>query len=305
MTVAQQTRRSRSLSEFSPEAREAIETQAITGAWELRKLQRVLGELTRFDEANEAATKQAQNRMLLSMAAVGICVVAMIVVTDWEAPGLGLLLPLPALGLAVHLWRRWKQLKQADLINDFRLCLMPGLRDMAQDLDPAKKIRVRMDLAGPVERKQKSKQELPPGRFQKLTETVFEDPWCEVRLPLVDGSTAVLEFEVVWVKHERRYSSRRGKTKFKTKWRKKCAATATLLPGGPRQWDEAALQARLDATRERAQLVEKDGVKAARLERYWVFKGAADPPPDAPPAREVVGMLLRLYSAMGGSEVAR
>jgi hypothetical protein len=219
---------------------------------------------------------------------------------------LGFLMPVAGVAAAVVFGLKMSRLKKADLIDDFRLCLRPGLRDLANDLDPEKKIRVRLDLAGPAERKQASKRELPPGRFLKLTETVYQDPWCEVKLPLVDGGAAVLEFEVCWRKLERRYRTSRGKTKWKTKWRKECTAAATLLPPAPVSWDEDALRARVHPDFEKVKLVEKDGVTGARMERYWTFKGTPDPPAGAPPAREVVGMLLRLYAARGAApEVSR
>jgi hypothetical protein len=66
------------------------------------------------------------------------------------------------------------------------------------------------------------------------------------------------------------------------------------------------LKAWTDGRKEKVQMVWKEGLTGARLERHWVFKAVGGPPGDAPPAREVVGMLLRLYGAMrGGSEVAR
>jgi hypothetical protein len=291
---------------FSPEAQAAIQTRTISGSWELRKLQKLMTELSHFDEVNDAAIKKAKKRMIVCIVAAVISFFVAFFVMGFTESWWSFLLPLAVTCAAVFFGRTHSRLKKADLINDFRLCLQPGLRDVAQDLDPGKKIRVRMDLAGPVERKQKSKQNLPAGRFLKQTETIFDDPWCEVRLPLVDGSTALLEFAVEWTKLERQRRNSRGKVKSKTKWRKKCAASATLLPPGPATWNEAALRAHLDPRKERAQLLEKDGLTGARLERQWVFKGADDPPQDAPPAREVVGLLLRLYSAMNrGSEAAR
>ncbi len=287
--------------EFSPEARAAIQARAISGTWELRKLQKLLGELSHFDETNEAAIKKARTRMILSIVATVIGFIAAIVVIGNFESAWGFLLPVAAVGLAVMFGRKLSRLKKADLIDDFRVCLRPGLRDLAQDLNPAKKIHVRMDLSGPVDRKITSRREIPPGPYMKLTETVFQDPWCEVKLPLLDGSTAVLEFEVCWKKLERRYRSRGGKIKFKTKWRKECTAAATLIPAMPVYWNEAVLRARLDPQCEKAKLVQKDGVTGAKLERYWVFKAASDPPKDAPPAREVVGLLLRLCYARGAA----
>lgn len=299
MSAAQRTKG------FSPEAQEAIEARALTGAWELRRLQRVLGELTRFDETNEAATRKARNIMIWCIVLGVVSLIVAFVSFDdglmWVWLG-----PVAMTALAVLFGMKWRGLKKLDLIDDFRKCLMPALRDLAQDVDAGKRIRVRMDLAGPVERKQISHGNVDPGRYIQVKETVYEDPWGEVRLPLVDGSTATLEFKAWWTKRERKYRGRAGKIKYKTKWSKKYSATATLLPAVERSWDEEGLRSRTDGKREKAQLVQKEGVTGARLERHWVFKGVGGPPGDAPPAKEVVGMLLRLFGAMrGGSEVAR
>jgi hypothetical protein len=282
---------------FSPEAQAAIQSQSITGSWELRKLQKLMGELSHFDEVNEAAIAKAKKWMIVGIVAAFLGIFAGGMIMAFTDTGWGFLVTPAAAIMAVISGLKWSRLKKADLINDFRLCLRPGLRDIANDLDPDKKIRVRMDLAGPAERKKTSQQQLPPGRYRKLKETVYQDPWCEMKLPLLDGSTAVVEFEVCWRKLEREYRTSRGKIKSKTKWRKECTAAATLIPASPARWDMPALNARVDPAAEKAKLVEKDGVWSARMERYWTFKGLSDPPTDAPPAREVVGMLLRLYSA--------
>lgn len=279
--------------DLSPEARAAIEARALEGAYDVLKLNRLLGELTRFDEANEAATKKALTRMVVGIIAAVVCLIGAVATYD---DGLEWVwgVPVVAVGLAVWMGMLWKRRKNADLINDFRICLQPALRDLANDLDGSRRIKVKMDLAGPVERKKTSEMTVPPGRNIKVTETVYRDPWGEVRLPLVDGSTAVVEFEIEWRKLERKYSNGR-KVKTKTKWRKQCKTSTTVLAGY--EWDEAALQARVEGKREKARLVEKEGQKGARLERYWMYKATGDPPQEAPPARELVGMLLRIYGA--------
>jgi hypothetical protein len=290
---------------FSPEAQAVIEARAVEGAWELRRLLRLLEELTHFDETNEAAARKARNAMVWCIV---LGVVSLILAFLLFGGGLEWvwLAPLAMAALAVYFGRKWRGLKKLDLIDDFRLCLMPALRDLAQDVDAGQRIRVRMNLAGPVASKVIADGNVDPGRNISVKETVYEDPWGEVRLPLVDGSTAVLEFKVWWTKRERKYRASGGKVKLKTKWRKRCAAVATLLPPGARGWDEAALKAWTDGRKEKVQMVWKEGLTGARLERHWVFKAVGGPPGDAPPAREVVGMLLRLYGAMrGGSEVAR
>lgn len=299
MSEAGQTVARKSFSgQFSPEAQEAIRTRALSGNWEARRLVKVLGELAHFDEVNEKRTRRTMVWMIVLyvLSFLGIFAAAI----SGEFLGTNLVWLLPPVLLVLAIWQTvlYRKLKKQDLINDFRTCLRPVLRDLANDLDPEQKLRVQMDLSGPVDRKKTNERPAPPGNYVKGKEHTFEDPWCEVRLPLVNGATAVLQFDTTWIRLNVTKRNRRGKTKFKTKWRKECVARATLMPPESVRWDEASLQARMDPRLEKVKLVEKDGVMCARMERFWRFKGSGDAPGDAPPGREVVGLLLRLHGAM-------
>jgi hypothetical protein len=293
-----------SLDALSPELREIVKSRGITGTYNLKPLLHLLGELGHFDEAVEAASKSALNRTILFFVLTFLGLFGGILLASFSP--LFLLIPAGMLVLAIRYLLKRRALQKLDMINDFRICLRPALRQLADDLAPGEKIRVRMDLSGPTPPKQTTKMELPPGRYQKLTETVFEDPWCEVRLAFLDGSSSIVEFHNRYRKLDRRYRSSRGKIKWKTKWRKECMATVTLMPSGGASWDKGKIQERMNPEWEKLKYVDKEGVTGARLVRYWVFKGASDPPGTAPPSREIVGMLLRLHSALNArGEVAR
>ncbi len=298
MTEAAQPYHKTSIDQFSAEAQAAIRDRALTGSWELKRLIKVLGELAHFDEVNEKATKKALGWTIGLFVGSFLAIFAGAIIVSFTDSPIGFLLIPILLVLAIMRLIAYKKLKKQDLINDFRTCLRPALKDLANDLDPEQKIKVNMDLSGPIEKKRTSKGEIPPGRYIKVTESIYEDPWCEVRLPLIDGSTAVIQFDVVWHELEVKKRGSRGKTKFKTKWRKECTARATLLPPASITWNESSLRERADAKLEKVKMVEKDGITCARMERYWAYKNTGDVPSDAPPAREVVGLLLRLHSAM-------
>jgi hypothetical protein len=213
--------------------------------------------------------------------------------------GLWMILLIPAATgvLAIRSLHAGRRLRlQSDLLDDFRLLIRPLLRDLLADIDPEKKVRVRLDLTGNAPGKQVSKRDLPPGHYQKLVETVHRDPWCELRLPLADGSTAIVEVMNEYHKFERRYRTARGKIKWKSKWRKDAAVSATLLPPPGVEWRENVRSA---VPGEKVKAFEKDGAKGMRLERSWSFKGNGESViGTSPPYREVVGMLLRLHGAL-------
>lgn len=298
MTEAAQPYKKTSIEQFSAEAQQAIRERSLTGNWELKRLIKVLGELAHFDEVNEKATKKALGWTIGLFVGAFLSIFAGAILAGTMETGLGFLLIPIFLVLAILRLLQYKKLKKNDLIDDFRVCLRPVLKDVANDLDPEQKIKVKMDLAGPVDSKQTKKGPAPPGNYISGTQTTYEDPWCEVRLPLIDGTTAVVEFDVVWHKLDVKKQGRRGKIKFKTKWRKECTARATLMPPSSITWNEASLHERAQAKLEKVKMVEKEGITCARMERYWAFKNAGDAPGDAPPAREVVGLLLRLHAAM-------
>lgn len=294
------------LEALTPEARAAAQARRVSGNWELKPLIRLLGELAHVDEAVEQQTKKAMSMMILFIVLSFISIfVAVFVGEALELGAVVILLPLALAVLALVFGVRWRRLKKQDMINDFRICLRPVLRDISNDIDPNKKIKVEMDLTGPEDRKQTSKLELPPGRYQKLTETVYSDPWCEVKLPLADGTTMILAFENYYRKLERRYRTSRGKTKWKTKWRKDCVASATLIPAIAGAWNDPKLRNKLEKSREKLKYVDKEGVTCARLERSWSFKGGSDCPDMAPPGPHVVGLMLRLHAAMPAAERAQ
>lgn len=280
--------------QLSAEAREVVKARKLSGSYELRRLFKLLGELAEFDEATGASRKSASNWMIGFIIATVVVFVLAFVIFPY-----GLILPVITVSGAIIMGLKHKRLSAVDLIDDFRTCLQPALRDLSRDLDPNQKIKVEMDLAGPVETKKKGEKDLPPGRNTKLTETIYEDPWCEVRLPLADGATATLEFSTTYYKYYRRYRTSRGKTKSKTKWCKECTARATLVPPVPVAWQEQTLARAAGEPGAKAKLLTpKGGVQGAQWQKTWSFKGVGDAPADAAPAREVVGILMRLYGAM-------
>lgn len=271
-----------------------IATRRISGNFTLKHLDKLLNELAQFDSGTDALVKRFTTLMVvfIIVSFLGLFGGLMLASAEMYIPGL-LVFATPV-GLAIYCGVKMKKLKGIDLMNDFRTSVQPALRDLMQDMAPNEKIAVEMELSGAANSKQTAKRDLPTS-YLKLTETVYDDPWCELTLPLIDGGAATIEFFNCYRRFDRRYRGRRGKIKSKTKWRKESSATATLLPAVAGTFDEGALSARIQQGWEKYKLVEKDGRPGARMERYWVFKAPSELPAEGPPAKEVVGMLLRLY----------
>lgn len=294
----------RHLEEFSPEARQAIEARKVEGSWEYRKLVKLLSEFEQFDAVNRQAIERRNNIVICCLISVVVSIVAVYNLGGWTWLAL-----IAAAGVFLYFWMILPSPEERDLIDDFWLCLIPALKDLQYDIAPDRKIKIRMDLSGRVDSKAGETKKLPDTPW--VSETAYTDDWCDVRLPLVDGSTSVLNFHTEWLKKEKsrtKISRRRGRrTETKTSWRKNCSVTASLIPNSDREWNERVLNESIDGSRERAQVVNRDGVRVGRIERYWKFKWKYnyEPPKSEPSPREVVGMLLRLHAAMGLSPEAK
>jgi hypothetical protein len=285
------------LEDFSPEARAAIAARKIEGNWEPRKLRKLFDELSQFDKVNDVAIAQAKKRTLIGFIGAFLSLFFSMFLAAFEITTWGFLLFPVFLAGGIVFVIQWKRLKKNDLLNDFRVSLAPALKDLEGDVPEGEKLRVRLDLRGPVDEKAGSKRDVRPrGSYYACKETPYLDPWCEVRIPLAGGGTAILELEIMWRKHDKRKKGRRGKTKFRTSWRKECTATATLFPPPGSAWDKAEWQSR--AGFGKTKLVEKEDNAGMRLSRKWKYKGA-DEPEESPPAREIVGMFIRLAASMG------
>jgi hypothetical protein len=283
------------LQDLTPAARAAVEQKTIGGGWDGRSLVKLMGELERWDKMAEIRKVRARKFFVGSIVA---CIAGFfcffIIAFMVEEFLLGLtFLVVPALNLIVA-FRMKKAARAIDLPNELRVSLRPVFRQLSQDLAPGEKIKVTMNLAGIDEGKCAEIKDLPPGRFRGLKQSTYEERLCSIRVPLTDGTHAILRMENTYLKLERRYTGRRGKTKSKTKWKKLATVTAMLIPPSRVVWEPARIEKLIDRANEKMSFLEKDGVMVARLDRYYKFKAAGDPPGDAVPAADILRMFVRL-----------
>ncbi|MBL8295703.1 MAG: hypothetical protein JNN08_27905, partial [Bryobacterales bacterium] len=229
------------LEDLTPEARQVVATRRISGNFTIKHLDNLLNELSQFDTGTDKLVKRYTTLMIVFIIVSFLALFAAIMLLSEDMHVAALLVFATPVGLAIFCGLKMKKLKAIDLLNDFRTSVQPALRDLAEDIAPNEKLKVEMELSGAADSKQTAKRDLPTS-YIKLTETVFDDPWCQLTLPLADGSAAFIEFSSCYRRFDRRYRGRRGKIKSKTKWRKECSATATLLPGGAGLFDETALR---------------------------------------------------------------
>ena len=293
--------------DLTPAARTAVEKKSIGGGWDGRSLVKLMGELERWDNLAEArkvrAAKVFKGGVIGSVLGFFVFIVIGLMAGEFLWGLLLFAVPLAVLFSGI----RMKNAARAiDPPNELRVSLRPVLRQLSQDLHPDEKIKVSLNLAGIDEKKCSDTKNLPPGTNRSLTQSTYTEDLCSIRLPLTDGSHAVLRIENTYLRIERRYTGRRGKSKSKTKWKKLSAVTAILIPPERIDWDAARVGGIGDPANAKIAFVEKDGVQAARMNRSYKFKSADGPPGNAVPADDILRMFVRLSAmrphAAGGSQ---
>jgi hypothetical protein len=298
------------MKDLSPRARSAFKTKRIVGRGEFRSWRKLLKELAQFDEDTGRLITRAKGMAALSgVLAVVSGIVAGVIgdklrgsLDDRLAPvlagGLLLLTALCVVAMIYHL-ARLILLSRVDLADSFRLLLVPVLNELEEDLDPKAKVRLYLDLRGPVKGKIVRTRKLPAPRWTTIIESVYRDRWLRLVLELADGNVIRLEaFDVYTLLDRRRWQrGRRGKIKRKRKlkWRKAAVARVSLCVNNPDQiWDRDHL-GRVNASAP-LKLRNRNGKKFCGVVRKEKFKSVGKPPAETIAVSEIVGAMMLLYS---------
>jgi len=292
------------LADLTPAARQAIETKKISGSWNAKALLKLLGELQRWDLGVEERKKAAHKRVIGSGIAMVVSVFALFAFIIFEFWYIGLPITIGLIVFFVMSLRAEKALKAVDVPDEYRTIIRPLLRQLSQDIDPNEKVRVECDLAGTTESKAKGTKDIGKRSYQSAKLTVYEDPLCHLRLPLLDGTEAVFSIDNTTHKVVGTKRNSRGKTKTKTKWKKVTTLTASLIPPQRLNWEVGKSQQLVDTRTEKITFAEKNGVMVAKLQKYYSFKCMGDEPTNTAPSSDATGLFVRLYAlrpAAGGA----
>lgn len=247
------------------------QTKIVQGRFKLDECLGLFEELAAFDENTDKLRAAAVKNAVLSFVAAFISI--FITAFSGFAPLVGLVIAAAVNGIIQV--ARWSKLRKQDLINDFRLCVVPLLEMLREDISPKERLKIDINLSGPAKEKIVSKQELDPSSFgpnvQKVTRTIFSDPWCRMEIPLLDGNTVGLAIENYYLKFDRRQRGSSGKIKFKTKWKKRSVARARLEPKPSGfAWDLA--KAKQQPPEHKLKMKDKPGAAACRVARKFKYK---------------------------------
>ncbi len=200
----------------------------------------LLAPLAAFDAETDAARSRAGGWL----AAVVIIGLILAIVGLAIEPIAGAAIAVAAIVLSIVLWSVYRRTKKMDLANGplaFTVPLMPILRE---DVDPEEPVHLRLDLGGyQTHGKEKGKSEpYKKGRYYKIVDTYYEDPWLAGHARFVDGTD--LQFNATDQVTSQRKTKKNPRGKIKTKTKIKKRTTIQLVAAFPaKNYKQGAAQA--------------------------------------------------------------
>ena len=276
---------------LSPAAQKIIETKKVSGDDRLKGWFTILREVAAFDSMADELRAKASKRFTIFLI-ISIVLLFLAFFTF----GITAILAIPCIVLAIVFYVKKKGYQKIDLANEFRSVLIPFLQTMSKDIQPKGRISLTLDMAGPSKEKIVSEQEIPPGRFRKVKETIRQDPWCRLNAPLTNGARMVLQIDNLYVTHDRYWRNPRGKSKHKAKWKKQVMVTAGLIPAGVLAFDKGEVESM--AVMDKMKLKEKDKNQMVRLTRKFKYKAVNQAPEESVTTDDLVGMFFHIGSAL-------
>ncbi len=209
-----------------------IAEKKISGQWSLSQLFSIFDALTEYDLQIEAKIAKFGKLGMQGFIFLFLSVFLNIVVININPNILFLTIPLSILFfiggiIGVVLWFRYKKM---DLRNEFREYLRPLLENLRDDLKKDAPVILELSLDF-VEQKKFSKgksHKYSVGIYHKCYDYYFERDFLNVKLRLNDGNRLILSGTELLTKTSKTKKTPRGKTKTKTKYKKRVMFDARL-----------------------------------------------------------------------------
>ena len=284
------------LSNLSPELSQIVTEKKVQGRKRLKEWMRLLREVAAFDETTDLLTAKARKRFTLYLVLTIISAfLSFMTIALFPVTIIFLVALIVFFVLMMKAHKQKKELGRIDLSNDFRNVLVPFFQVMAEDINPQGRIFLELNFSGASQDKIVQTGPIPPGRFKKVVETVYKDPWLHLDAPLVEGSRMLLTIEDTYVSHDRRWRNARGKSKHKVKWKKVPNVTAALRLNKDLANFDSGLAADME---EKMKFASKDKGDIARINRKFKFKSISEPPEESIAVDDLVHMFFNLSATL-------
>lgn len=290
------------LEDLSPEAQAVIKDKRCVCRVRVKKCLRLLEEVAQFDAVVDQLQKKAKNRGCLFIFIAVACLPVGFLLSGYLST-IGTVLAgvvcVPSLVASIVFFVSFDRYKRMNLENDFRQSIVPLLTLLEEDVGSRTKIDLTLNFdGGTAKTKQVSLEKLPPPQlYRKVTKTTFVDPWCSLKIPLVDG--AVVSLDIVNT-HIRFDKWKKRKNKHKVKWQKHVTATVAVTPSTEGlDWDGERVEQRVRKLQEGTSKRKlKSKKESLRLSNTVKFKEIEGPIEKTMSGKDLLAMLMELYSLL-------
>jgi len=207
------------------EQKRVLHAKALEGQYDPGELVALLGPLGAFDRSAGRLRKWLVG-LAIAFAVAGFFVISIAGLAGW------LLWVAAAACVALYL-----RLRGVDLSDNLWSVAIPFLAVLREEMAPGARVDLKLDLTRPTE-KHKHTHDSDPytrGAYSRIVDQCYLDPWFEGRAELADRSRLAWQIEDRVIVSKRRKTSR-GKTKLRTKHRKRSRLLVEVgLPG--REYD--------------------------------------------------------------------
>src|SRR5437763_9623410 len=179
----------------------------------------LLAPLAAFDAQTDKARRSA-GAWLLAIVVIGFILAIVGLAIE---PIAGAVVAVAAIVLGVVFWSIYRRAGKMDLANGPLAFTVPLIPILSEDADPQEPVHLRLDLGG-YKRKDKEKGKSEPykkGRYYKIVDTVYEDPWLTGHARFVDGTDLLFNATDLITSQRKTKRNPRGKIKTKTKVKKR------------------------------------------------------------------------------------
>lgn len=259
---------------LTPQQRAVLRDRKLAGTFQPTELIALLRPLASLDVLLTRLRTQA----IIAAVIVGLSSIGVLIFIP-----LGLLVTIPATaGLTVVAFR----LKRADLSDQLRTVTIPFLMLLREDTAAPGVAEVQLDLAGPIESSKKTGERPRDahGSYTKIVDHLYVDPWFSGQAELADGAHLKWSIRDQVVMQRRQKRSASGKTKLKTKYKRRSRLRVEL------KWSDKAY------TVDRAAAVRGDDVQVqhregrALVKVRGVVRGDSLEPMDVKPLVDLVAL---------------
>ena len=271
--------------DLDADQRRIVQEKRVALTLGVRPLLELLLPLARFDAAGDRSRARTRRWMMRGFVGTFVGGIALVMsgASLVVAP-----IPMGAALLALGAGLRYRRLRHLDLSDNLRVLVLPLLTVLAEETAPDSPVTLQLDLrpSNSPDKLLSSSGARAEGRYL-IVERSYRDPWLTGQAELPRGVRLGWTIVDDVVEQKKTGRNARGKTKIKTKFKKRSAMTVTVaLPAGSYAVADAAVVGGGDA--ESVSLKSREKRQTFTVTR--VVKVASLAPPDA-------GQLLDLVAA--------